>query len=317
MPFPGFTLDQLGWRPGYARHLTLKDFEAGYPARVVGVHRHHLSVLGSCGAIAVTLPPLLAVRTKPLIVVGDWVLVDHATVRVRRLIARHSLVARSAAGDRRRAVAIAANLDTLFVVASCGRDPDPVRLRRQLAMAADARVQSVVLLTESDQYLGVGRHAEVVHAIAPAVPVVTIEAGATASRLAPWLDRGRTVAFVGATGSSHSGLPGDLRAYAVPRVGGMHVGEAAGRPRAMACEMFALRGGAWVIDTSGLRESDAEDGKDGLGETFEPTGAWAAGCRRRDCRDEGDAIEPGLADSLLEDRHLAGQRRWQHGVGDA
>ncbi|NMW23802.1 ribosome small subunit-dependent GTPase A, partial [Rhodanobacter denitrificans] len=40
MPIQNFTLHQLGWRPGYAQHLTLQDFEAGYPARVVAVHRN-------------------------------------------------------------------------------------------------------------------------------------------------------------------------------------------------------------------------------------------------------------------------------------
>lgn len=323
MSFPGFTLDQLGWRPGYARYLTLKDFEAGYPARVVGVHRHHLSVLGSRGAIAVTLPPLLAVRTKPLIVVGDWVLVDHVTVRVRRLIARHSLVARSAGGGRKRMVAIAANLDTLFVLASCRRDPDPVRLKRQLAMATDARVKPVVLLTESDRHLGVGRHAELVQALAPAVPIVPIEANATASRLAPWLGRGRTVAFVSAAGSSEPGLPGDLRAYAAPPVGGMPTGQAPGRPCATACGMFALHGGAWMIDTPGLRDPDAECGEGGRSGLFERTDAVAAACRRRDCRhdcrhdgDVGCVIAPDLADGPREDRDLAGPRRRQHGAGD-
>src|SRR5690606_38421988 len=84
------------------------------------------------------------------ITVGDWLLVESATGRVLRVLERQSLLARLAAGIEQRVQPIAANLDTLFVVTSCNEEFNASRIERYLAVALEARIEPVIVLTKTD-----------------------------------------------------------------------------------------------------------------------------------------------------------------------
>src|SRR5687768_15179719 len=111
-------LDRLGWSAFYSQQLILDDLGAGFPARVSNVQRGLTTVLYERGSLDVVIPPRVA-ASAAAIAVGDWLLVEHDAPRVLRVLERRSLVSRMAAGIEQREQAIAANLDTLFVVASC------------------------------------------------------------------------------------------------------------------------------------------------------------------------------------------------------
>ena len=227
VPFP--TLSQLGWRPGFSQYLTLQDFEAGYPARVIDVRRGGVSVLSSRGASMLPAPP----GGAPAPLVGDWLLLEMDAPRVLRRIERHSVLA-----------GVAANLDSLFVVDSCGDELDLPRLQRHLALAFAAGVEPVVVLTRADLCTEVPACIHRVQALAPGVACIAVDAtvAATTKPLLAWLESGRTVAFVGAPGAGRSSLVGTL---------------AGGGPRTAG--MFQLPGGAWVVDTPGLRQLCADE----------------------------------------------------------
>jgi ribosome biogenesis GTPase len=223
------TLSQLGWRPGFSQHLTLQDFETGYPARVVDVHRGGMSVLSSRGATALPLPP----GEAPAPVVGDWLLLGMDAPRVLRRIEPHSVLAGSAA-----------NLDSLFVVGSCSDELDLPRLTRYLALAFAAGVEPVIVLTRADLCAQIPACVRSMQAIAPGVACIAVDAtrGSTTKPLLAWLESGQTVAFAGAPGAGRSSLI-DTLAGDAPRNTGM----------------FQLPGGAWVIDTPGLRGLRADE----------------------------------------------------------
>ncbi|KRE89109.1 GTPase RsgA [Frateuria sp. Soil773] len=322
MPFPTFTLHQLGWRPGHARHLTLEDFEAGYPARVVGVHRNGLSVLSARGAALVALPHAVAAAIEPAVTVGDWVLLETEAPRVLRIIERQSLVARIAAGGEHRMQAIAANLDSLFVVTSCNDDFNPSRLERYLAVAFEAGIEPVVVLTKADLCADTAGYVDAVQAIAAGVAAVAVDATspASAARLAPWLEEGRTVAFAGSSGVGKSTLANSLVGRAAQATGGIREDDARGRHTTTSREMFALPSGAWVIDTPGMRELRIGAVEAGVGAVFDDIEAFAAQCRFRDCRHEGDAgcaVERALAEGRLDARRLASYRKLQREAAKA
>lgn len=224
MPVQFPTLSQLGWRPGFSQHLTLPDFEAGYPARVIDVHGGGMSVLSSRGASVLPVPSGEALAP----VVGDWLLLEMDAPRVLRRIERHSVLAGSAA-----------NLDSLFVVGSCGDDLDLPRLQRHLALAFAAGVEPVIVLTRADLCAQVPACIRSVQDVAPGVACIAVDAtrASTTKPLLAWLESGQTVAFIGAPGAGRSSLIDTLAADA-PRNAGM----------------FRLPGGAWVIDAPGLRE---------------------------------------------------------------
>lgn len=322
MPLQTFTLHQLGWRPGYAQHLTLEDFEAGYPARIVGVHRSHLSVWGSRGAASVTLSSRSAEGIEPAVTVGDWVLVDAKAPRVLRVLERHSLLARIAAGAEHHQQPIAANVDSLFVVSSCNDDFNLSRLERYLALACDAGVKPVVVLTKADLCADVASHVDAVRTIAPAIDVVAIDATSTSAVdvLGQWLQSGQTVAFVGSSGVGKSTLANTLTGRQARATGNIRHDDAKGRHTTTAREMFALPGGAWVIDTPGMRELRVGVIDTGMHMLFDDIVALTRQCRFGDCRHQGDAgcaIDQAVRDGRLDERRLANYRKLQHEAANA
>lgn len=313
MPFQTFSLHQLGWRAEYAQQLTLADFEAGYPARVMAVHRNGLSVLSSRGEQAVVLPHPLA-DAHAGVAVGDWVMVEQEAERVRSVLDRHSLVERMAAGGERQRQPIAANLDVLFVVSSCNDDFNPSRLERYLTLALDAGVTPVIVLTKADLGEYVAAYVAEAERLMSGVAVVAVNAldDASVAQLEPWLLPGKTVAFVGSSGVGKSTLTNRVMGENAQHTSGIREDDARGRHTTTGREMFLAASGAWVIDTPGMRELRLAAAEPELDAVFEDVAAFAAQCRFRDCRHEGDtgcAVEAAVADGALDARRLANYRK--------
>ena len=81
--------------------------------------------------------------------VGDWVLADPLTRVLHRRLERRTLLQRAGEG-KRPAQLVAANVDTLFIAASCNADFNLARLERYLAFANDAGTTPVIVLTKAD-----------------------------------------------------------------------------------------------------------------------------------------------------------------------
>lgn len=202
-------LSPLGWRPFFTQQLELDATDGLVPARVAAVHRALVDVLTEAGEVRATLGSMISQPTpSACIAVGDWVLLEPHTCRAVRVLERQSMLARIAAGDRQQRQLIAANVDSLFIVTSCNEDFNPSRLERYLALAGEAGVQPVLVLTKMDLAPGLDEYLDALRTIAPHVPtcpVNALSAGST-SVLSPWLESGQTVAFVGSSGVGKSTL---------------------------------------------------------------------------------------------------------------
>jgi ribosome biogenesis GTPase len=289
---------------------------------VVGVQRSGLTVLCSLGLLAVTVPPALFAGTEPAPTVGDWVLVDAGAARVNRLVPRHSLLARMAAGTRQRIQAIAANLDTLFVVTSCNADFNASRLERYLALAFEAGITPVIVLTKADLCARPESYLEIAASLAPGIAAVAVDATTAAStpRLAPWLGCGRTVALAGSSGVGKSTLINRLVGKTFQDTAGIREDDAHGRHTTTSRGMFALPTGGWVIDTPGMRELRVGAVDAGLGSVFDEVERLAGRCRFGDCNHAGDAgcaVERAVADGQLDARRLASYRKLQREAAGA
>lgn len=73
---------------------------------------------------------------------------DHE--RIIRVLERQSLFQRKAAGSALKRQLIAANIDTVFIVSSLNDDFSLNRIERYLALANEASVEPVIVLTKAD-----------------------------------------------------------------------------------------------------------------------------------------------------------------------
>ena len=135
-------LRALGWSKYFADQATSAALSKTPPVRITQVHRNTLHIQGV--DLDMIIPGLHGVT------VGDWLLFDADTPRNSQLLSRKSLIKRRAPGHDRKEQLIAANLDTAFVVTSCNNDFSLARLERYVAMAHEAGVTPVIILSKID-----------------------------------------------------------------------------------------------------------------------------------------------------------------------
>ena len=289
----GLTLADYGWTPFFQSQLDIDDIETLTPVRVMAVHRGHLDVAGP--DYSGPLPPISQVDTKEgAPTVGDWLLIEPETNRVRRLLDRTSVFKRRAAGTTRQTQLIAANVDTLFVVSSCNQDFNVARLERYLALAREAQVTPIIVLTKADLADTPEDYAQQARDLLPGVLVELVDAR-DRDRLRcldPWSGTGQTLAVVGSSGVGKSTLTNTLLGDTEIATQSIREDDAKGRHTTTGRALHRLPNGAWLIDTPGMRELQLTDVQDGLENVFADIVELAAACRFTDC---GHDTEPGCA----------------------
>lgn len=276
--------------------------------RVVSVMRDKVRGLGVTDSATLHLP---ATDSAGDFAVGDWVLTDGDRRIVRRL-GRHSLLQRRAAGTGRAVQLIAANIDTLFIVTSCNADFNPARLERYLVLAAEAGVAPVILLTKADTAPDAARYLAQARALAGQIPVEALNAkdpGAV-DVLCGWLGKGRTGALLGSSGVGKTTLLNALTDQAAT-TGAIREDDARGRHTTTARGLFAARGGAWLVDTPGMRAVRLSDVADGIDAVFADLVALAGQCKFTDCAhgsEPGCAVQAAVAAGDIDPARL---ERWQ------
>jgi ribosome biogenesis GTPase len=301
-------LDRLGWGPAFAAQIDAGALTGTPPVRVVAVHRSGLQLAGE--GILETIPP------GPEATVGDWLLYDRARPRSSRVLERKSLIKRRAPGTGREEQLIAANIDTIFVVTSCNADFNVARLERYVALAFEAGIDPVIVLTKADLTDDTAPYVEAARKVSNRVPVVALDArGAEpAQALADWCKPGRTIAFLGSSGVGKSTLTNALLGAQAIATQGIREDDAKGRHTTTRRELHATPGGCLVLDTPGMRELQLTDAATGIADVFEDIEALAARCRFTDCRHEtepGCAILAAIEDGSLDPARLARWRKLQ------
>jgi ribosome biogenesis GTPase len=305
------SLMRLGWRPFYSQQLTLEELDESFPARVAAVQRSLLVVLAESGEHQIGLPQRLRPGgATPGITVGDWLLVRSETCQAVRMLERQSLVARMAAGTEPGRQAIAANVDTLFVVTSCNADFNPSRLERYLAVAFEAGVMPVIVLSKVDTCADPGPYIAAARSASKDVSVIALNGtdshGSLAS-VSPWLGEGQTVAFVGSSGVGKSTLINSLLGVSTQQTRETRQGDQKGRHTTTSRHLFRAPCGAWLIDTPGMRELKIGAVESGLDRTFVDIESLATVCRFRDCghrHETGCAVRSAMEDGRLDARRL-------------
>lgn len=295
------SLAALGWDDSRAAELAALSSTRGIeltPARVARVDRGALTVLtGSASTRARPSGRLFEQESGPgepvgTPAVGDWVALD-GTVAVA-VLTRRSSFERSISGRATVAQVVAANVDTVFIVAPLLGRPRPRLLQRCLALVWQSGATPVVLLTKSDIASDIAERVAAAQADAVGADVFAVSAatGDGLDALVGYLAAGQTVAMIGPSGAGKSTLTNALGAGSFALQTGAVRDDGKGRHTTTARELVVLPSGAVAIDTPGLRGLALWEAEEGIGAAFADIVEFAADCRFADCAHHG---EPGCA----------------------
>lgn len=276
----------LGWQPFFSEQINPETQQTTPPMRVMEVRRNALYLRGD--GIYETLPP------RSDVTVGDWLLLDRDSPAASVVLDRKSLIKRRAPGHDRSVQLIAANIDTVFVVTSCNPDFNVARLERYIALAFDAGITPVILLTKSDLITDTQSYVDAAQAISDLVPVIPLNAKSDTPRaaLARWCGAGKTVAFLGSSGVGKSTLTNALAGSDTIETQAVRESDARGRHTTTGRHMHIMPDGCLVLDTPGMRELQLTDAAAGISDVFADLQKLTTQCRFNDCK---HTVEPGCA----------------------
>ena len=294
-------LTSLGWNPQRATEFAPYAERGLLPARVSLEHTHIYRLLAAEGEMLARVAGRLRHRASARTdypAVGDWVAVEPdphgGEARIHEVLSRTSRFSRRAAGDVTEEQIVAANIDTVFLVAGLDHNFNPRRLERYLTVAGESGASPVIVLNKADLVDDPEAYVRQVRALAPGVPVyaVSCEAPATLAALFEHLGFGRTGALLGSSGVGKSTIVNRLIGYDLLQTRDVRDGDSRGRHTSTRRELVMLRDRGVLIDTPGMRELQLWETGEALSGTFADIDALAEGCRFRDC---GHTSEPGCA----------------------
>jgi len=301
-------LAPLGFTPHFARQIDAETHDGLTPVRVSEVQRSVLKAIGADGPLTIRTP---SSRQTNEYGVGDWVMVDHSG-QIFHTLERQTVLTRRAAGTDVTEQIIAANIDTLFIVSSCNADFNLGRLERYLALAAEAEVTPVLILTKADLADDAADYERKAQTLLAHLPVLAINAKDRDDQqlVEQWIGRAQTAALVGSSGVGKTTLLNALTG-ASDLTQGIREDDAKGRHTTTSRSLHPTGGGGWVIDTPGMRALRLHEKQAGVETVFADIQALAATCKFNNCSHE---TEPGCAvTTAIQNGDLAAERldRWR------
>jgi len=320
-------LEELGWNSYFAAMWNAQQREETWaPARVVSQQRSLWRIAGDFGngkLVEVWAAPSGKLREPAEAggdwpAVGDWVAAELCIGEqrgvVHAVLPRRCQFVRKAPGKRLEQQVIAANVDTVFLVAALDDDFNLRRLERYLAQCWESGANALIVLNKQDQCLDVAARAAEVACIARGVPVLPMSAqtGKGVNALGAFVAPGQTVVLLGSSGAGKSTLVNHLLGREAQATQPVRESDSRGRHTTTARQLLRLPCGGLVIDTPGLRELQLWEATEGVAEAFADIEELAAECRFRDCRHEtepGCAVQAALAAGALDAARLANRRK--------
>jgi ribosome biogenesis GTPase len=311
----------LGWDATRSQSFTFSDLVPGRVARLDG---RYADVLTGAGALR------CQTTNAGDAAVGDWVVVrlDGAdSGEIRAVLPRSTALVRASASGRSEPQVLAANVDTVFVVASLTVAPRPAKVERMLAVVWDSGAVPVLVLTKADLAADVDDCLRRIGTATAGVDVHVVSAvtGLGVDGLRAYAAPGRTVALLGPSGVGKSTLVNCLLGADLLRTGEVRT-DGKGRHTTSHRQLVRLPAGGVLVDTPGLRGLALWLDEDGLQRAFPDVEELTADCRFNDCAHRTEpgcavlaAVETGrLAERRLESwRKLQRESEWQASRYDA
>lgn len=297
------TRQQLGWKPYFQQQLSLNELESYHVGRIVEHHRSRVLVMSDTGLVSLS-HGLLHFQ----LCVGDWVLFDDE-LSLHRPLERQTLFQRKAPGTHHGTQLIAANIDTVLIVCSLNHDFNLNRIERYLALASEAQVEPIVILTKADLCDESEVRQAQVQALDPYLVVYCVNALLQSDLLV--LQRhcqlGKTLALIGSSGVGKSTVMNTLLNDDSMDTGAIREGDSKGRHTTTYRAIKILPQGGLLMDTPGMRELQLSDCEKGVSETFSEISELTELCRFSNCSHES---EPGCAVLAALNNGDISLRRW-------
>ncbi len=303
----------------FFREAAARHEGPGKPARVVRDGRDLWHVVAEDGEFVAALSGRFrraATRRVDQPAVGDWVLVEtrraDGSAQIHGVLPRQTAIARKMPGDAVETQVLAANVDLALIVHALdgGRNYNPVRIERFLALVRESGAQPALVLNKCDLCEDPDLFAAEARALAPGTPVHVTSAldGRGMDGVRSLLKPGLTCVLLGPSGVGKSALVNRLMGVEAKETGEVRARDRRGRHTTSYRELLPLPGGALVMDTPGLREIQLWGGAGQLADVFPDIESLAPSCRFTDCRHEkepGCAVRAAIADGRLTERRLA------------
>jgi len=315
------SLTGWGWNSYFEAFWQGEAWNNAVPARVIAQQRKFWRVagdFGECWAEASGKLRLAADEGADWPAVGDWLAAElhgaDTTAVIQEVLPRRSKFVRKSPGKKIEEQVIAANVDTALLVSALDGDFNPRRVERYLAQCWESGARPVIVLNKADACGDArAKTAEMERvAIGTAVCLVSAITGHGFSELEEFLKAGQTLVLLGSSGVGKSTIANRLLGQTVQEVQPVRESDSRGRHTTTSRELFALPGGALLMDTPGLREMQLWGAEDGVAQVFADIDAMAGECQFGDCRHEGEpgcAVQAALDAGTLDAARLENRRK--------